>query len=93
MIHVCVSPPTKMEKVRRKCPTCGATRTFLVIFYEWYGARMTCLACGDCWSDGEMLDRPFCRGWRDERVVLAKEKWARWCAERKSPCAIPPESP
>jgi hypothetical protein len=35
---------------------------------EWYGTMWTCLACGDQWADGELLERPFMRGWRWRNV-------------------------
>ena len=53
------------------CPTCGGERGFLVEGYEWYGITETCLACGDSWQEGELLERPFKPRWRQERIQSA----------------------
>lgn len=53
------------------CPYCGGERGFFVEFYEWYGWKVVCLACGDSWQDGEMCERPFCPGWRQEAIARA----------------------
>lgn len=41
----------------------------------WYGPTITCCGCGDSWSDGEMLERPFRRGWRKESIGRAVRDW------------------
>jgi len=41
------------------------------MFQEWYGTQWTCLACGDRWADGELLERPWRRGWRRDSVLSA----------------------
>ena len=46
------------------CPVCGYQVGLVGMYQEWYGSRWTCLACGDQWQDGELLERPFMRGWR-----------------------------
>ena len=58
------------------CPTCDRRRRFVCHFEAWYGVDVTCLGCGDRWSDGEMAERPFQRGWRQESVKRAREQWA-----------------
>jgi hypothetical protein len=42
--------------------------------YEWYGTLWSCMACGDSWSDGERLERPFSRGWRAEKIAYLKKR-------------------
>lgn len=75
-IYVC--SPTPLATVRRiiRCPNCKTRRRFVVTYYEWYGALATCCACGDQWSDGERLPRPFARGWRKVATAKAKAQWA-----------------
>ena len=55
----------------RYCPTCKTERGFLLVHYEWYGWDETCLFCGDRWADGQMIERPFLRGWRAQHVADA----------------------
>jgi len=37
--------------------------------FEWYDALVSCLNCGDQWSGGERLERPFASGWRERSVA------------------------
>jgi len=63
-----------MERVRVDfCPTCKRRRQFYCWFQEWYGWHETCTGCGDAWTDGEMHERPFQRGWRQKAIAGAKE--------------------
>ena len=41
----------------------------LVEYYEWYGASVSCLRCGDQWNDGELSMRPLARGWRKRNIA------------------------
>lgn len=59
------------------CPTCKARKRAVAAFEDWYGWTETCLGCGDCWTDGEMHERPFARGWRKQSVDSAKRLWER----------------
>jgi hypothetical protein len=73
-VHICARFVPKAESVQRKihyCPTCKSTRAMCVSIYEWYGAFVTCLNCGEQWSDGEQLDRPFEPGWRKKNIASA----------------------
>lgn len=56
------------------CFNCKRKRLVLCEFQGWYGWSTTCLTCGDAWRDGEVMPRPFARGWRKERVVAAKKR-------------------
>ena len=60
------------------CTTCQARRRQLCTLEAWYGVYRTCLTCGERWGDGERLERPFARGWRQDSVRRAKELWARY---------------
>lgn len=74
-LHVC-APPTHWGRGVRHCPTCDRRRRFVVFFQPWYGGTWTCCACGDAWSDGERLPRPFARGWRTAAAARARARWA-----------------
>jgi len=76
MIHVCSPKMKKWELRRFKCPNCGKRR-MLVRYYEWYGASMSCMRCGDEWHDGELSPRPFARGWRKEAIRLLEIRLSR----------------
>jgi len=41
----------------------------------YYGPILTCLGCGDSWSCGERLERPFRRAWRRDAIVDARRDW------------------
>lgn len=57
-----------------KCPTCERRRRMLFQFQEWYGGTFTCTGCGDRWTDGQMHERPFRRGWRGKQIAGAKKR-------------------
>lgn len=59
------------------CPTCKQRRRFAGFDSPpWYGITLTCCACGDTWTDGERMERPFARGWRVKSAAKAKATWA-----------------
>lgn len=72
-LHICFSRKDEERVLISKCPTCKRRTKFYSWFQEWYGWHSTCLNCGDRWTDGEMLERPFERGWRKENILRAKE--------------------
>ena len=58
-----------------RCPVCQC-RTESVFRYElWHGVTIWCCRCGDSWGDGELLLRPFARGWRREATRRARRLW------------------
>ena len=75
-IHVCAPDPIIRKAVFLKCPTCKTKRRFLAECYEWYGATLTCLTCGDIWNDGELKERPHRHAWRTASVYNAKQRLA-----------------
>lgn len=80
-LHIHAPQSTDRFLNRQDCPTCKR-RTFFVGFYTpWYGIDVTCLKCGDSWQDDEMLDRPFCRGWRKDAIERVKRRWRAWSQE------------
>ena len=77
MIHINVPEPVDEHCAVIDCPTCKRPRRMFVTYYAWYGASVTCAGCGERWNDGEMGERPFCRGWRDQSRRSAIENLAR----------------
>ena len=41
----------------------------------WYAPSTKC-ACGDEWAEGELMPRPFRRGWRQEAQRKFEKAWA-----------------
>lgn len=60
------------------CPVCKVENARIVINHfgnPYYGPKVTCAECGDSWSDGELMERPFRRGWRKEAQAQALADW------------------
>ena len=77
MSHVHIHcPPTTLFCGVNECPTCQRQRRMLGAFAEWYGTTWTCAGCGDSWADGEQLERPFARGWRQRSIRHARRQLA-----------------
>lgn len=70
--HILIAKPDKILLHRHYCPTCEKKRFMMCWHEEWYGWNYTCLKCGERWADEERLERPFCRGWRQDSVRRAK---------------------
>lgn len=75
IVHI-YAPATTTECAVIDCPVCQRPRRMLAQHAEWYGYTITCAGCGDKWSDGEMHDRPFERGWRRQSIEYARKKLA-----------------
>ena len=67
-------PKTFNWRTNRHCPTCERRRWFLASHAIWYGTTLTCLGCGDTWTDGERHERPFAPAWRERSIAAAKRK-------------------
>ncbi len=67
--------------VRRTIGECHGRcqrRRRLIVEYDaspYYAPTTTCVACGDAWAYGELLERPFKPRWRDEVTARARELW------------------
>jgi len=63
--------------VRRifRCPVCGHRGRIVGMVQMWYDTTWTCCSCGDSWTGGELLPRPFARGWRKRAVEHARARW------------------
>lgn len=81
MSAICCPTVTHHEIRAMKCPCCGGYANVLIECWEWYAAQATCLLCGDAWSDGERMERPFAPRWREERIASAKKRIARYETE------------
>ena len=77
-LHICAPTPSLVQIRRSWCPICKKRRFFLDVFTAWYGLDSVCLKCGDRWMDGELLLRPFMRGWRKQSVARAKQRYRLW---------------
>jgi hypothetical protein len=78
VLHIYAPAPDRVWIARGHCPTCGKRRFFVFKHTPWYGADACCLKCGDRWSEGERLARPFCRGWRKDSIKRAKKMYRKW---------------
>lgn len=59
------------------CPNCGDARRIAVVYRGvWTDPMCTCCHCGDRWSGGEMLTRPFRPRWRAQNMAAAEKNWA-----------------
>lgn len=83
-VHIHAPPSLTRQIKRLDCPTCDVPRPMIIYTYEWYGASITCLGCGERWQDGEMMQRPFMPRWRDKSVTEAKAQWRRETAKEKT---------
>ena len=74
-VHINRPRWSRHEKRRLRCPNCQKRRTFYCFFQEWYGWAVTCIGCGDMWTDGEHHPRPFEPGWRKRNIASARRNW------------------
>jgi len=70
-LHIHAPAPIAERIVVIDCPTCERPRRAFSLYFEWYGASLTCAGCGERWEDGGRGERPFQRSWRDE-----SRRWA-----------------
>lgn len=60
------------------CPVCNERHRMVSSHSSiWYDAITTCCGCGDSWSDGFIMSRPFVRGWREAARSRARWNWNR----------------
>lgn len=74
-LHIYVTPPTRIERRRLKCPTCKRVTRFVTLMFEWHDPESICCACGERWQGAEMCTRPFERGWRKRSMARAEQHW------------------
>lgn len=64
------------------CPACKTADSWIVTAHAssgYWPPIHACTNCGDRWSDGERLERPFRRGWRQQSVNAAQQDWEAGC--------------
>lgn len=71
---LCREPAIYVRAVKH-CPVCKRRRRFVGFHRPWHGITWTCCGCGDQWADGELVERPFKRGWRRENTARARATW------------------
>lgn len=72
----------RWEKRQGTCPVCHISGSWIVNSVSssaYWGGASTCTNCGDCWADGEMVARPFLRGWRQKSIADAVRHWEESC--------------
>jgi ribosomal protein L37AE/L43A len=74
VVTICAPTPTWRRRVV-ECPTCKRRRRFVQACFEWYDPIWTCCACGDSFSGGERMSRPFAPAWRPKAIAKARERW------------------
>lgn len=72
---ICRPPSFPIRRVL-DCPTESRRRRMAGHDHgPYYGPILTCLGCGDSWSCGERLERPFRRAWRRDAIASARRDW------------------
>lgn len=71
-VHIHAPLPLAAAVLTERCPVCEKRTRHLVSMYAWYGDSHKCLNCGDEWRDGELMSRPFARGWRERSIANGK---------------------
>jgi hypothetical protein len=75
-VHILFRRVEQTRRIFDLCPTCKRkTRKWgeLEAYFGWF---VTCTVCGEAWQDGEMLPRPFERGWRARQAEWARRLYA-----------------
>lgn len=73
-IHICRGSKDEERVSYMKCPSCKREHAqFYGWRQDWYGWTITCTECGEKFSDGEWLERPWKAGWREENILKALE--------------------
>lgn len=72
---VCGPDNTTLRKRYLRCPMCECTTETVTRDDGWYGRVVMCCRCGDSWSDGELHERPFARGWRQRAIAKHRSLW------------------
>ena len=70
---VICSPSGATYRCIVRCPVCKRRTRHIVRMAVWYGDDVTCLACGNEWSDGY---RRTTKAQAKRGVTLARSKWA-----------------
>jgi hypothetical protein len=74
-VIICRPSDEFLRKRYLHCVMCQVTTEAVLRFEAWYGVTHYCCRCGDAWTDGELHERPFARGWRDRAVRKHRKLW------------------
>ena len=74
VVNVCRPAQFPIRRILH-CPVEDRRRRMAGYDAPWYGVTITCLGCGDMWTDGQMHPRPFKPRWRKENIAAAREWW------------------
>lgn len=74
-VMVCSPDNRFLRKRYLRCPMCECITEMVRRFDGWYGTSSMCCRCGDSWSDGELHERPFARGWRARAIRQHRALW------------------
>lgn len=72
---VCRSSDRLLRKRYLRCPMCQCTTEHVLRFDGVYGLMHMCCRCGDAWSEGELMERPFYRYWRRDSIRQHRALW------------------
>ena len=73
---ICSGPRNVVRRHIARCWNCETDRRIVQVYGgAWYPSTFYCCHCGDGWGDGERLERPFARGWRQKSIRRAKQYW------------------
>jgi hypothetical protein len=73
---VCLPDNSNLRRRILRCPTCQCRTEMVVRAQSWFPVETMCTRCGDSWSDGDIDQRPFERGWRTRAVQAYRRMWA-----------------
>jgi hypothetical protein len=76
-VIVCGPDNRFLRRRYQRCPIDQCISEQVVRYELWHGPTVWCCKCGDSWGDGELLERPFLRGWRKDAVRDARRLWDR----------------
>lgn len=73
---------SRYQRQHGKCyGLCGEENARIVVAEgsPYYAPIVYCVDCGDSWSDGELGERPFARGWRKRAIERNQRMWDAGC--------------
>jgi hypothetical protein len=75
-VVICRPPRGVVRRRYLRCWNCQTVRRCVQIFTGiWYPDEFWCCHCGDGWGDGQRMERPFQRGWRQKSITNAQRYW------------------
>jgi len=83
VIHIHAPPAERCYLSRQRCTRSHRRARVLVLTFEWYAPLCTCLSCGEEWTGGESLPRPFQPRWREKSIRSSWRFWGRWMRTRR----------